>query len=112
MRGKAKDMLREYAENIIREVMQGRNLSEYEYRKSHCPNHVKARTAVIKRLHADGFTRAMIVEFTGFGLSAVERRVCIDAAARDDARRKAAYHAKKLAGLIPSRAKRPVEARA
>lgn len=112
MRGKIKEMLRQHAENIIREVMQARNLSEYQFRKSHCPNHVKARTAVIKRLHDDGFSMGAISEFTGFCHSAIERRVCIGAAERDDARRKRVYHAKKRAGLIsrPSRAK--LEARA
>lgn len=55
MRGKVGTMLQDYADTVIRALLDCRGISEHQFRKSNRRDHVQARRDAINLLHADGF---------------------------------------------------------
>lgn len=99
MNGKIAAVVQAYADDVIYTVRGTSRLTEAEFRKSKLPIAVRARTLVIKRLMADGFTATEVQRFTGFKHGMIERRIHPDWRERNNELRKLSYRVKKQAAL-------------
>jgi hypothetical protein len=95
MNGKIADVVRAYANDHIYIVRGTSRLTDNEFRTSKTPLAVRARTIVIKRLMADGFTATEVARFTGMKIGMIERRTHPKQRDRGNELRRLAYYAKK-----------------
>lgn len=97
MKGKIAAVVKAYADDHIYIVRGTSRLTDAEFRTSKTPIAVRARTIVIKRLMADGFTATEVARYTGLRIGMIERRIHPEQRDRGNYLRKLAYHAKKQA---------------
>lgn len=74
MRGNVKALVDQYADNIIKSMLAERKMGIKDFRTSLQPQFVKARTAVIRRLHAEGFTCYAICRILKLNTRTVQSR--------------------------------------
>lgn len=74
MRGNVKALVEQYADGIVKEMLAERMIGIKDFRTSFQPRMVKARTAVIKRLYAEGFSTYAIANILKMNRRTVEGR--------------------------------------
>lgn len=74
MRGNFKTLVEQYAAGIVKEMLEERMIGIKDFRTSFQPRHVAARTAVIQRLHDEGFSAYAIANILGMNRRTVEGR--------------------------------------
>ena len=74
MRGNVKKLVDEYAAAIIREMLSARMMGIKDFRTSCQPRFIKARTAVIQRLHDEGFSSYAISHILKMNRRTIEAR--------------------------------------
>ena len=95
MKGRIAEIVQEYVDAVIRTVRAQHSITEKDFRVCKRPMSVRARTMVIRRLSADGFTATEVCQFTGMKKGLVERRLYPEQRARCNELRKLAYRASK-----------------
>lgn len=74
MRGNVKTLVEQYAADIVKEMLAERMIGIKDFRTSLQPRMVKARTAVIRRLHDEGFSAYAIANILKMNRRTVEGR--------------------------------------
>ncbi len=74
MRGNVKALVEKYANDIVKEMLAERLVGIKDFRTSLRPRHVSARTAVIKRLHDEGFSCYAIARILKMDVQTAESR--------------------------------------
>ena len=100
MKGVIKSIVNDYAASVIKAVMDKYRVGEKDFRKSNFPHCVKARSAAIRRLSADGFSNNEISQVMRISPDTVSYRLNPKVRAR-----RIALTAKRRGASAPTRTK-------